>query len=213
MIIQQFQKQYEALKVLSINRRLRSKDEFLTLKKRQNLVVNNDPATWLEIVAYLKQDLVEDFNETFLNDARNYSTGELGILFSLLEHNQELLKNKDFLKDLFILAKELTEDPDRGWTGEIEHMLMSRNVNQQLLIGTASLKMPFASLMAEKVKHAFDSMAFSYDYRIFMEWLPKLKEKQPAAIQQVKLELEKMKDTVNLRVWEVKKLYNLYAQM
>lgn len=213
MNIQLFQRQYEALKVLSTKRQMKSREEFLTVKKRQNLVINNDPADWLEIVAYLRQDLIDEFQESFLNNARNYSTDEFRILFNLLEHNQELLKDKDFVRDIFILAKELTENPDLGWTGEIENMLMSRNVVSHLTQGVASLKAPFADLMAEKVKYAFDSLAFSYNYRIFIDWLPKLKDKQPVAIQQVKFELEKMKEWTNLRCSEVKKLYNLYSQL
>ena len=213
MNIRQFQKQYEALKVLSVQRQMMKKEEFLTLKKRSVFVSNYYPSQWLEIVAYLKQDLVEDFNKSFLDNARNYSNEELQILFDLLEHNQELLKDKDFVKDLFILSKELMANPDTGWTGEIEEMLMSRNVTQLLLMGTATLKIPFANLMAEKVKYAFDSLAYSYNYRIFIDWLPKLQDKQPNAISQVKLALEKIKPTVNLRVSENKRLYNLYGQM
>ena len=38
MNIRQFESQYAALKVLSVNRKMKNDDMFLTFKKRQNIV-------------------------------------------------------------------------------------------------------------------------------------------------------------------------------
>ena len=71
MNIRQFESQYAALKVLSVNRKMKNDDMFLTFKKRQNIVTENSPASWTEIVHFLKQDLLNAFVGDFLEDARN----------------------------------------------------------------------------------------------------------------------------------------------
>ena len=69
MNIRQFESQYAALKVLSVNRKMKNDDMFLTFKKRQNIVTENSPASWAEIVHFLKQDLLNAFVGDFLEDA------------------------------------------------------------------------------------------------------------------------------------------------
>jgi len=115
MNIRQFESQYAALKVLSVNRKMKNDDMFLTFKKRQNIVTENSPASWAEIVHFLKQDLLNAFVGDFLEDARNYNDYELEKLFVLLEHNQELFRIKELARDFLVLAKELTEREDSGW--------------------------------------------------------------------------------------------------
>ena len=83
MNIRQFESQYAALKVLSVNRKMKNDDMFLTFKKRQNIVTENSPASWAEIVHFLKQDLLNAFVGDFLEDARNYNDYELEKLFCL----------------------------------------------------------------------------------------------------------------------------------
>ena len=123
MNIRQFESQYAALKVLSVNRKMKNDDMFLTFKKRQNIVTENSPASWAEIVHFLKQDLLNAFVGDFLEDARNYNDYELEKLFVLLEHNQELFRIKELACDFLVLAKELTEREDSGWNTQIEAAL------------------------------------------------------------------------------------------
>ena len=159
MNIRQFESQYAALKVLSVNRKMKNDDMFLTFKKRQNIVTENSPASWAEIVHFLKQDLLNAFVGDFLEDARNYNDYELEKLFVLLEHNQELFRIKELARDFLVLAKELTEREDSGWNTQIEAALYSPNMSKQLESGLLCLKFPFADLMAAKVKYALASPA------------------------------------------------------
>ena len=163
MNIRQFESQYAALKVLSVNRKMKNDDMFLTFKKRQNIVTENSPASWAEIVHFLKQDLLNAFVGDFLEDARNYNDYELEKLFVLLEHNQELFRIKELARDFLVLAKELTEREDSGWNTQIEAALYSPNMSKQLESGLLCLKFPFADLMAAKVKYALASPALITD--------------------------------------------------
>ena len=144
MNIRQFESQYAALKVLSVNRKMKNDDMFLTFKKRQNIVTDNSPASWAEIVHFLKQDLLNAFVGDFLEDARNYNDYELEKLFVLLEHNQELFRIKELARDFLVLAKELTEREDSGWNTQIEAALYSPNKSKQLESGLLCMKFPFA---------------------------------------------------------------------
>lgn len=150
MNIRQFESQYAALKVLSVNRKMKNDDMFLTFKKRQNIVTENSPASWAEIVHFLKQDLLNAFVGDFLEDARNYNDYELEKLFVLLEHNQELFRIKELARDFLVLAKELTEREDSGWNTQIEAALYSPNMSKQLESGLLCLKFPFAELNGGK---------------------------------------------------------------
>lgn len=210
MNIRQFESQYAALKVLSVNRKMGAEEIFLTFKKRQNIVTANNPASWAEIVHFMRDDLVNAFVTDFLEDARHYNDSELEKMFLLFEHNQELFKIKELARDFLMLALELTQREDSGWGTQIEDALCSRNMVRNLENGIPCLKMPFANLMTAKVKHAFDNLLYSTHYTIFTEWLPRLKDSQPAAIANVRMELEKMRDKANLRSGEVKKLYAIY---
>lgn len=213
MNIRQFESQYAALKVLSVNRKMRTDEIFLTFKKRQNIITANNPASWAEIVNFMKEDLVNAFVADFLEDARHYNDCELEKMFLLFEHNQELLKIKELARDFLVLALELTEREDSGWGTQIEDALCSKNMVKNLENGIPCLKMPFANLMTAKVKHAFDNLLYSTHYIIFTEWLPKLKHSQPAAIANVRMELEKMRNKVDLDGYEEKKLYSLYNEL
>lgn len=210
MNIRQFESQYAALKVLSVNHKMKNDDMFLTFKKRQNIVTENSPASWAEIVHFLKQDLLNAFVGDFLEDARNYNDYELEKLFVLLEHNQELFRIKELARDFLVLAKELTEREDSGWNTQIEAALYSPNMSKQLESGLLCLKFPFADLMAAKVKYALASPACGANYRLFIDWLPAFEKSQPLAITKVHQELANVQLQADRLCAEAKKLYAMY---
>ncbi len=208
MDIRQFERQYEALKILSVNKKMTAGEVFLTFKKRQATLVENKPATWVEVVHFLQENLVADFVKDFQKEAKNYSDAELEILFKLLEHNQELFRNVDFLRDFLVLANVLIKREDSGWSTQIESALNVPNVRKKFEIAQGAIKSAFASLMVNMVKEAVNQNLVCQ--RILLQWLPGFKDVQASVILQVRQELEKWRGDVNKRCSGVKQLYAAY---
>ncbi len=208
MDIRQFERQYEALKILSVNKKMTAGEVFLTFKKRQLTLVENKPASWVEVIHFLQESLVADFIKDFLCEAKNYSDAELEILFKLLEHNQELFRNVNFLHDFLVLANILVKREDSGWSTQIESALNVPNVCKKFETAQGQIKSVFASLMVHLVKEAVNQNAACQ--RILLQWLPSFRDVQGSVILQVRQELEKVRGEANKRSGVIKQLYAAY---
>lgn len=211
MNIRQFERQYEALKILSVNKKMTAGEVFLTFKKRQLTLVENKPASWVEVVHFLQDNLVNDFVKDFLCEAKNYSDSELEILFKLLEHNQELFRNNVFLNDFLSLANILIKREDSGWSTQIESALNVPIVRKKFETAQGPLKSVFTSLMVNMVKEAVNQNLICQ--RILLQWLPSFKEVQCSVVLLVRQELEKWCGDVNKRCSGIKRLYAAYDVM
>lgn len=208
MDIRQFERQYSALKTLSVARRMNSTETFLAFKKRRCSLIEDNPANWAEIILFLKDDLLADFARNFLCDAQNYSDAELEIMFKLFEHNQELLRNLNLLCDFLILAKILLERKDSGWSTQIESALNVQSVMKKIDTSAKFLQKPLADLMSVLCDESLKP--YSVGYRLLLNWLPNFKKSLPNVIVQVRYKLEALRPLVDTHSKEMKQLYATY---
>lgn len=60
------------------------------------------------------------------------------------------------------------------------------------------------------MKISCNSLAFTFGYKIFIDWLPLWQDRYPQVIEAVAAELRRMESKKKIRTSEERELYNLY---
>ena len=119
-------------------------------------------------------------------------------------------------REYFNLLLRFIADEKYATVGYLEKVLRSERMEKYLLQkkGNAKIQKLFKEIMTNKIRVSCDSLAFSYNYRIFLDWMPKWKSVYPYVWEAIADNLVDMRNVgkLNYRCYEKQKLYDLYNQ-
>lgn len=168
-------------------------------------------ATWQEITDYQKFQL-KLYLKNYWRDMLDKSEkgGELFDFWFFMRDKPELVlfMGKELLAFMLAVRQKF------GQTDE-ECVLKSKEAAKILESYSFDndVHQCFAALMLAKLEHFDDSLAYSTDYQIFLNWMPQWRKTYSDVWEALAARLSEMKESgrINLRCLEHQRLYELYC--
>ncbi len=220
MKIKQFVETYQAFEnmqtldiVLPVSKKEMPDDKVVRIGMRGVLPTSLAYDGWNEIISYQRLQLKLYWKNFWQEMLESNSIEDTDCLYDFLRHNPDLISFME--EDWIFFIKTLYEKTYGRRNSEIEELLKSIYSEENLLKYRYNTRCQeaLAQLMVSKVVHFNETLSFSVNYGIFINWLAARKDCYPMVWSAVADKLKEMKDNgeINLHCYEERRLYNLYC--